>query len=240
MFPVHDYDSHYMGPPYNANKSPVTGLKYELLFTVCLFNQYTAWCSLLMAPVIMYRYSIQANSISLVQYLFIADIGLTMTYLLNQVGVLTGDDGVDYYGEIHRSKWNCWVHTLFMPFTYAGFNLVIPALLNLKTQQAYRLQMLALMVYFIHYSTIDSIVANVYLVIYFIVVQIVNNMYKIMRAEGNRVSTIASGLIISASALVIQEIIGHLYGGDQPSRKEGVFNAILYAKYYSIDHMLSY
>ena len=44
------------------------------------------------------------------------------------------------------------------------------------------------------------------------------------------------GLLISFIALICQEFYGHYLGGDDPSRPEGVLNAIMYAKFYSIGH----
>ncbi len=38
-------------------------------------------------------------------------------------------------------------------------------------------------------------------------------------------------------SLVIQESIGHYIGGDPPSRPEAVPNAIVYACYYSVNHL---
>ena len=46
------------------------------------------------------------------------------------------------------------------------------------------------------------------------------------------------GFGISFISLSIQEIFGHYIGGDAPSRLEGIPNAILYANYYSVSHLL--
>ena len=46
-----------------------------------------------------------------------------------------------------------------------------------------------------------------------------------------------TGLIISSSALIFQELFGHWVGGDIPSRVEAIPNAILYAKYFSLHHL---
>ena len=48
----------------------------------------------------------------------------------------------------------------------------------------------------------------------------------------NNYYTLINGLVISYYALFIQEIIGHYLGGDEPSRIEGVINAVLYAPYF--------
>ena len=46
-----------------------------------------------------------------------------------------------------------------------------------------------------------------------------------------------TGLMISSSALIFQELIGHWVGGDIPSRVEAIPNAILYAKFFSLHHL---
>ena len=46
------------------------------------------------------------------------------------------------------------------------------------------------------------------------------------------------GFSISFIALVFQEIAGHYYGGDDPSRLEAIPNAIIYAMYFSFSHMI--
>ena len=47
------------------------------------------------------------------------------------------------------------------------------------------------------------------------------------------------GLKIMTIALIFQEIFGHYLGGDPPSRMEAIPNAILYAMYYSVSHLLN-
>ena len=52
-----------------------------------------------------------------------------------------------------------------------------------------------------------------------------------------RILVFVEGLMISVSALVFQEIIGHWLSGDPWSRAEAVPNAIMYAIYYSVSHI---
>ena len=49
---------------------------------------------------------------------------------------------------------------------------------------------------------------------------------------------LGKGLMISTTALTIQEVFGHYLGGDIPSRVEAIPNAILYAIYFSTGHIL--
>ena len=51
------------------------------------------------------------------------------------------------------------------------------------------------------------------------------------------VNDILLGLGISTTALVFQEVVGHKLSGDPPSRPEAVFNAILYAMYFSANSL---
>ena len=44
------------------------------------------------------------------------------------------------------------------------------------------------------------------------------------------------GILISTTALTIQELFGHWLSGDDPSRLEAIPNAIIYAIYFSVSH----
>lgn len=159
-----------------------------------------------------------------------------LPYLLNRFGILYGEEGVVYYAEIHKSKFNSYIHTIFMPFTYLGFNMAVPAILGLSVRQALRLQLAFYCMYITHYMTIDIHSGILYAIIYAMPVLLAGNTYKLNIAS-YRYILIFMGLCISTTALLIQEIVGHYFGGDYPSRPEGVLNAILYANYYAIAHI---
>ena len=53
------------------------------------------------------------------------------------------------------------------------------------------------------------------------------------------VKLVLTGLSISVSALLFQEVFGHYLGGDIPSRWEAIPNAILYAKYFAVSHIFN-
>ena len=55
--------------------------------------------------------------------------------------------------------------------------------------------------------------------------------------ENNNVKLVR-GIFITCIALLFQEAVGHYYGGDKQSRIEAIPNAILYAKYFSLNHLL--
>ena len=63
-----------------------------------------------------------------VSYLGITFFGLFLTNILNTFGILSSEKGIDYYAEAHLSKWNSWIHTLGMPYTFYGISCWVPAL----------------------------------------------------------------------------------------------------------------
>lgn len=58
-------------------------------------------------------------------------LGLVSHHVLHVLSMKTGLEGVNYYAEVHQSKWNSYIHTLGMPFTIYGMLLWIPALCGL-------------------------------------------------------------------------------------------------------------
>ena len=123
-----------------------------------------------------------------------------------------------------------------MPFTYMGFNIAASAIFNLKTDI---LQWCVYLVYMGHYCTIDLFTTIIVSVIYYYSIKCGLYLTSIMKSNKTgelRCRLIIVGLLISVVALFIQEFLGHYMGGDDASRPEGVFNAILYAKFYSIGH----
>lgn len=168
-------------------------------------------------------------------YSLAAFAGLFAGLILSIFGVLTGQEAVDYYAEVHTSTWNSFVHTVGMPFTYLGFNLAVPALF--RVNDPWKLQMCVYIAYMVHYATIDFTTAVITSVVYLMVVKYAYNYY--MQKFTPYLGYLGLGLLVSTTALLVQEFFGHYLGGDDPSRAEGVFNAILYAKFYSIQHLIS-
>jgi hypothetical protein len=85
-----------------------------------------------------------------------------------------------------------------------------------------------------HFIRINLQVGLVFALFYYIVLRCVKYYYR------NNLKNILIGLGISIVALVIQETLGHQYGGDEPSRLEGVPNAIMYANYYAVGNFLTW
>ena len=182
---------------------------------------------------------------------------ISHNYIRNYM--LTGIDGVNYYGEAHLTRWNAWMHTIGMPFTIYGMVLWIPSLLRLNPKLASRLMMAMYFFYGGHYLRINIFMAAIYFFIYYLPLvwgikyysntynhNIVDNKKKnddvssstlVKRRNKTLNSLLVRGLGISTTALLFQEIAGHYYGGDIPSRWEAIPNAILYAKYFSVHHL---
>ena len=182
---------------------------------------------------------------------------ISHNYIRNYM--ITGIDGVDYYGEAHLTRWNAWMHTIGMPFTIYGMVLWIPSLLRLNPNLASRLMMAMYFFYGGHYLRINIFMTAIYFLMYYLPLvwgikyysntynhNIVGNKKKnddvntltlVKRRNKTLNSLLIRGLGISTTALLFQEIAGHYYGGDIPSRWEAIPNAILYAKYFSVHHL---
>ena len=166
-------------------------------------------------------------------------IGLFLTNILNVCGILSGEEGINYYAEAHLSTWNSWMHTIGMPFTFYGISCWVPALFNtfqlISKNGRNNMQLYIWYVYMLHYMTIDFKRGLVCLAFY---------LYPAYKAYMKTHTTTSNfklflhGFIISALSLVFQEIVGHYIGGDIPSRPEGVMNAILYSVIYSTYHIV--
>ena len=148
------------------------------------------------------------------------------------IGMYSLDEGLNYYGEIHKSPLNKIIHGLFMPLTVYGILLWFPVLLNLNILDASILRVCVYYFYLGLYLKINIYYALIYLVIYYFPLKFANIDYK------NTYYTLINGLVISFYSLIIQEIIGHYLGGDEPSRIEGLINAVLYAPYFGLRELV--
>ena len=164
-------------------------------------------------------------------------LGVLAGPTLNTIGIGTGSEAVEYYGEVHLSKWNSVIHTVGMPFTTYGFAVAAPALFNLPNRQAIYLQKCLLIIYFIHYLTFDPILAVFVFLFYSFPLYFAMQTYT---WSENKKELVSYGLKTAAGALFFQEVIGHTIGGDEQSRLEAVPNAIVYAMHYSVSHILHF
>lgn len=169
-------------------------------------------------------------------------MGLIVPYILSLFGVYIGQRGVNYYGEVHSTYHNAMVHTICMPFTIYGMLLWIPNTLLYLTGQdtmSYQnrfkgsdIQRYLYIMYMTHYLTISLKIGLSLVLLYSIPLYFAHRKY----IDDTHSNHIFYGLGISTLFLTIQEVFGHYYGGDDPSRPEAIFNAIIYATYFSLGH----
>lgn len=166
-------------------------------------------------------------------YLNLTTLGFTLgniiPILLNNMNFHIGIKGVNYYSEVHTTNLNCIIHSIFMPFTIYGMFLWIPQVCIPYNIRNYvninKFNYLLYITYMSHYIYI-----NIYIGL------LVSLYYSIPLYYSINKTSLKRGLLISSTALIIQEIFGHWISGDDPSRLEAIPNAIIYAPYFSISH----
>ncbi len=161
-------------------------------------------------------------------------VGYNFIYLQKNIGMYGEWDGVKYYGEVHLSMWNSFIHTIFMLGTMLGFFIAIPSLFNMNYYGAKRLKSLVSMFYMGLYFRMSFWLTLLWLIWYLAPYYYSDILYKKIRSCTDR---IIIGLVLSIGCLLIQEYFGHYIGGDNPSRMSGIPNAILYAQFYAVSHI---
>lgn len=173
---------------------------------------------------------------SLKSYTFL--MGCIMGYFTQPIFMLcdiyTGQKAIDYYGEVHQSKWNSVVHTIGMPFTYHGILLFVPGLLQLTRINTELFQIFIYPYFVSYYMTLNLQVGILVALCYYPSQILAMNYHKY--SIHPTVTTIY-GIMVTFTALMIQEFFGHWFFGDKPSRLEGIPNAIWHAGFYSIWHI---
>ncbi len=170
-------------------------------------------------------------------FIFGSFLGFLTQPIFNILGIYTGVKAIDYYGEVHQSKWNSLIHTLGMPFTYYGLLIFVPGILCLNKKNTRLLQLFFYPYFISYYLTLDIFVGCVVALCY-LPSQIAAMNYH--RYSFNRIVTTMYGFMVAFIALSIQEIFGHWLGGDPPSRIEAIPNAIWHAGFYSIWHIFDF
>jgi uncharacterized membrane protein YGL010W len=172
--------------------------------------------------------------LKLPSYVIAAALGSLIMPIGKSCGLLVGKRGVNYYGEMHLSPLNRYIHTVGMPFTIYGITQWLPLLFKLNPRESKRFLINLYILYLSHYFTMDWKIGIMYAVTYTpIVAYSILKHYNIYNENKFK-----SGALITVAALIFQEIVGHYFGGDGQSRIEGVPNAILYAKYFSLYHII--
>lgn len=134
----------------------------------------------------------------------------------------------------------------------------IPTVINATPYQAREMKRLFMTFYVGHYARISLFVTALIVAMYAIPYACSGAIYHNLYTWGTvfppqrQVSALAVsprrgvkscfyyGFLMALGALVIQEVFGHWYGGDAPSRPDAVPNAIAYAIYYSVSHLVDH
>jgi hypothetical protein len=160
--------------------------------------------------------------------------GYHFGWMGENIGLITGQKGVDYYGEAHLSKWNSLIHTVFMPFTTYGILGFATNLLLLSRQNAIKLMNCLYLFYLFHYLQINYYIGSLFGISYLAVLVLAQNHYVLSYKH------FLYRFGMAFVSLSIQEYLGHYIGGDIHSRAEGVLNAILYANFYALESFFKY
>ena len=179
-----------------------------------------------------------------------------------------GNEAIDYYAEAHLYKWNAVIHTIGMPFTACGLIQLTSGVLNLRRETAKQFSLAIYLLYGGHYALLFPTKPVItYYALYSIPLYLAFKSYdklckSTLERQGNSnqmntslTTTITSSfsfsnwfnlpliynaLTICIPSLICQEVAGHYFGGDIPSRPEGVLNAIVYAMYFSVSHLFQH
>ncbi len=163
-------------------------------------------------------------------------IGRYFHLFQQRIGMHNLQNGVIYYSEVHTSFWNSCIHTIFMPFTMFGFFVSIPAVMRLNYVRTINIRLICMLFYFGLYSRISVLIGIIFMIYYSIPLYFSSLHFYGLQFSSSK-KKVLIGLFTSTLALIIQEIIGHYVGGDKASRLEGIFNAMIYAPYYSVSHL---
>lgn len=177
------------------------------------------------------------KALTIIHRILILLFGYYFGYIQKAIDMRYGWDGIDYYAEVHMSMWNSYVHTVFMLCTMEGMFIWIPALFDLNDLQALFLRINVGIFYFGLYFSISPVIAILTAVYYYLPFYDSEIYYCLLKTRGER---LRHGLLIATTSLIIQEVFGHYLFGDSPSRLEAIPNAILYAPFYSVSHMISH
>lgn len=165
-------------------------------------------------------------------------VGWFLHNILDLFDIPSLQTGVDFYAEVHQSFWNALIHTFFMLGTMLGMFLWVPALLNCNIEDAKKYRNFTCCVYIGHYIQIDFFTTFLVCLWYYKVYKYSEKLYETNYRK--RKSNLLYGLLFASVSLFIQETLGHYIGGDPASRLTfwPIFNAVLYAPYFSIAHLL--
>ena len=119
--------------------------------------------------------------------------------LLKYNNFYIGIEGVEYYGEVHTTKLNSVIHSIFMPFTIYGMFLWIPKVIlpkkyNNSYEYSYKINYFLYVTYMTHYILINKYIGLLTSIYYYIPLYLSRNQLGFKK-----------GILISTTALTIQE-----------------------------------
>ena len=99
-------------------------------------------------------------------YINASIFGFISHIIFSLFGILHHNEGVNYYAEVHTTRWNAYIHTIGMPFTIYGMLLWIPSLLCNSSYDAKRLQKSLYIMYMSHYLIINAYITLGIMIMY--------------------------------------------------------------------------
>lgn len=152
--------------------------------------------------------------------------------------VWTGDKGLEVYDEVHQNDMNALIHAVFLPFVFYGVMIALPALFP-TTALVRKYIILSLnCMYISSYWYVgmqywfDTLVWMAPATV--LAIHTVTKMEQTQRC-----STFFTGLCYMVAALTIQEVVGHMWFEEVPSRLTWsyVLNAIMYSPAFYVKYM---
>ncbi len=161
-------------------------------------------------------------------YCFI--FGLLFNHFANFIGLLSGEEAVLYYAEIHENYFNELIHRTTIPIASYYFLNSVPQLLGLNYDNSTKLRGGLYTVLLTHYAKDISIYDSINVgMIYIPILLLVNFNHN---RNGGTKHYALYNLLRASMIMVFAETIGHTCFEGTQSRPEGVLNAILFSPYF--------
>ena len=145
----------------------------------------------------------------------------------NYFGILSGQEALEYYAEIHTSYYNAILHTIGIPFASFYLYSIVPQLFCLPKSEGNNLITSINIAYHLMYLWEFGIVGTIRTMCLYILP--LHFFLQEPRYSKN-------ALLKFALIMGFIEIIGHTFLEEKQSRTEGVLNAILYSHYFNANH----
>lgn len=164
-------------------------------------------------------------------YCFI--IGLIFKYITNLLGILSGEQAIIYYAEIHENYYNEIIHRTTIPIATYYFLNSVPQLLGLDYTNSAKLRGGIYTVILTHYAIdIDFLNAINVAIVYVPILLLANFKHNM---NGGTKHYALYNLLRASIIMIFAETIGHTIFEGTQSRPEGVLNAILFSPYFVVN-----